>query len=72
LEGEVIEIFAGVNGYADGVSLDHMRAWEIALLRYMETSHPEIGRSIAENKRILPETETQLRQALEAFMASWQ
>jgi F-type H+-transporting ATPase subunit alpha len=72
LEGEVIEIFAGVNGYADKVSLDHMRAWEIALLRYMETSHPEIGRSIAENKRILPETETQLRQALESFMATWQ
>lgn len=72
LEGEIIEIFAGVNGYSDKVSPDHMRAWEVALLRYMDTSHPEIGRSIAENKRILPETETQLRQALEAFMASWQ
>lgn len=72
LEGEVIEIFAGVNGYADKVAPERMRPWELALLRYMETSHPEIGRSISENKRIIPETETALRQALEAFMATWQ
>ncbi len=72
LESEVIEIFAGVNGFADKVAPERMRAWETSLLRYMETSHPEIGRSIAENKRVVPETETALRQALDAFMATWQ
>ena len=71
LEQEVIELFAGVNGFADGVGLDDMRSWETSLLRYMETSHPEIGKSIAENKRIIPETETALREALQAFMATW-
>src|SRR5512136_1986103 len=53
LENEVIEIFAGTQGYADKVDIARVRAWEIALLRFMETSYPEIGRSIAENKRIL-------------------
>jgi F-type H+-transporting ATPase subunit alpha len=72
LEQEVIELFAGVNGFSDKVALDDMRTWEISLLRYMETSHPEIGKSIAENKRIVPETETALRSALQAFMATWQ
>jgi F-type H+-transporting ATPase subunit alpha len=72
LENQVIEIFAGTRGYADRVALDRMRAWEIALLRYMETSHPELGRSIADEKRITPETEQRLIQALDAFMASWQ
>ncbi len=72
LENEVIEIYAGTQGYADKVDINRMRAWEVALLRYMETSHPEIGRSIAENKRILTEVEQQLRQALDAFMAAWQ
>jgi F-type H+-transporting ATPase subunit alpha len=72
LENEVIEIFAGTNGYADKVPVERMRAWEIELLRYMETSHPEIGRSIAEEKRISPETEKALREALETFMATWQ
>ncbi len=72
LENEVIEVFAGVNGYADKVVPERMRAWETALLRYMETSHPEVGRSIAENKRITPENEQALRSALEGFMSTWQ
>ena len=72
LENQVIEIFAGTRGYADVVALDRMKAWESALLRYMETSHPDIGKSIAEEKRITPETEERLMQALDAFMASWQ
>jgi F-type H+-transporting ATPase subunit alpha len=49
-----------------------MKAWEATLLRYIETSYPEIGRSIAEKKRILPEVEQQLRQALDAFTSTWQ
>jgi F-type H+-transporting ATPase subunit alpha len=72
LENQVIELFAGTNGYADKVPLERMKAWELALLRYMETSHPGIGKSIAENKRIQPEVEQQLRQALDAFTSTWQ
>jgi len=72
LENQVIELFAGTNGFADKVPVERMRAWEQSLLRYMETSHPEIGKSIADNKRIIPETEEKLEQALEAFMSTWQ
>ncbi len=72
LENQVIEIFAGTRGFADNVPLDRMRRWESSLLRYMDTSHPEIGKSIAEEKKITPETEQQLVQALETFMSSWQ
>ena len=72
LENQVIEIYAGTRGYADGVALDRMRAWESALLRYMETSNPEIGKSIALENRITPEIEERLKQALDAFTASWQ
>ena len=72
LENQVIEIYAGTRGYADAVSLDRMRAWESALLRYMETSYPDLGKSIAEENRITAETEERLKQALDAFMASWQ
>jgi F-type H+-transporting ATPase subunit alpha len=72
LENQVIELYAGTNGYADRVPLDRMKAWEIALLRYIDTSYPEINKSIAENKRILPEVEQQLKQALETFSSTWQ
>ena len=71
LENQVIEIFAGTNGFADKVQLDQMRAWETSLLRYMETSHPEIGRDIAAKKRITDETQEQLRTALAEFIRTW-
>jgi F-type H+-transporting ATPase subunit alpha len=71
LENQVIVIFAGTRGYSDNVSLDRMRQWETSLLRYMETSNPEIGKSISEEKRITSETEEKLIKALESFMATW-
>ena len=72
LENQVIVIFAGTNGYADDVEIDRMVEWENALLRYMETSHPEIGKAIAEEKRISDETEKKLREALDTFKMTWQ
>jgi F-type H+-transporting ATPase subunit alpha len=72
LEHQVIVIFAGTRGFADRVPLDDMRRWENELLRYMDTSHPEIGRDIAEKGRITEETENALESALQAFSNSWQ
>ena len=72
LESQVIVLFAGTQGYADRAPIEQMKSWEAALLRYIETSHPEIGKSITEFKRITPETETALRQTLDTFMTTWQ
>jgi F-type H+-transporting ATPase subunit alpha len=72
LESQVIEIFAGTRGYADAVNLDDMKRWETSLIRHMETSHPEIGKSIVEEKRITPDTEERLVEVLTAFMSTWQ
>jgi len=71
LENQVMEIFAGTRGYADNVQLERMRQWENSLLRYMETTHPDIGKSIIEDKRITPETEEKLIQALDTFVSTW-
>ena len=71
LESQVIVIYAGTRGYADQISLDAMRRWETDLIRFMETSHPEIGREIAEQKRITEENEARLRDALQAFNSAW-
>jgi F-type H+-transporting ATPase subunit alpha len=72
LENQVMVIFAGTQGFADKVPLDRMRVWESALLRFMETSYPEIGKDIADKKRISDEIQPRLRAALEAFTNSWQ
>jgi F-type H+-transporting ATPase subunit alpha len=71
LENQVIMIYAGTRGFTDQVPLDQMRRYELDLVRFMETSHPEIGKDIADKKRITEENEAKLRQALEAFNSAW-
>jgi len=72
LEDQVIVLFAGTNGFADDVPLESVRTWETDLLRYMATSHPEVGKAITDEKRISDDTEAKLRQALETFKNTWQ
>ncbi len=72
LSNQVIIIFAGTQGYSDGVPLDEMRRWEQSLTRYMETSHPEIGKDIAEKKLITDENEAELHEVLKDFTSTWQ
>jgi F-type H+-transporting ATPase subunit alpha len=72
LENQVMVIFAGTHGYADKVPLDDMSAWESALLRYLDSSYPQIGRDIAEKKAITKDTEKELLAALDAFSSTWQ
>ncbi len=72
LEDQVVEIYAGTHGYADNVQLEKMREWEQALLKFMETSHPDISKAITEEKRITPEIEEKLVKVLTDFSATWQ
>jgi F-type H+/Na+-transporting ATPase subunit alpha len=71
LTDEVIAIFAGTNGYADLVPIDNMAAWQAEMLRYMETSHPEIGKEIAEKKIITDANRERLKKALDTFRITW-
>lgn len=69
---EVIILYAGVNGYVDKISVDKVKQYQTALLRYMEVSHPDIGKEIIERRVISPENETRLKEALVAFNNTWQ
>jgi len=71
LENQVAALYAATNGYADHIAVDRVRAWEEALLRSIEASHPEIPKDIAARKLITPETEAALRQAIESFNRGW-
>jgi F-type H+-transporting ATPase subunit alpha len=70
-EDQVMVLFAGTNGYADNIPLDRMRSWETDLLRYLETSHAEIGRDVSEKKRLTDENQAALHEALKAFNSTW-
>lgn len=71
LADQVMVIFAGTNGYADQVPVDHMVGWQADLLKFMELSYPEVGKEIAEKKIITDDNRDRLKQALQTFKDAW-
>jgi F-type H+-transporting ATPase subunit alpha len=72
LAHQVIILFAGTNGYADEITIEQMQAWKEAVLRYLDTSHSELGKDIAEKKQITEDTEAALHEAIKTFNSTWQ
>jgi F-type H+-transporting ATPase subunit alpha len=72
LPDQVIVMFAGTNGYADGVPVEKMAQWQADLLKFMDSSYPDIGRDLAEKKTITDGNRVNLTKALDAFLHSWQ
>ncbi len=71
LPHEVMVLYAGTHGYLDPVKVERITEWEDAFLRYMDSGHPEVGRSIIETHKITEETEEQLKSAIKSFMSTW-
>lgn len=72
LASQVISLFAATNGFADAIPTEKIRTWEANLLRFIETSNPEIIHDIHEKKQITPETDAKMRQVIQTFNSSWQ
>ncbi|MBT3240023.1 MAG: F0F1 ATP synthase subunit alpha [Chloroflexi bacterium] len=67
----VIAIYAGTNGYADDVEVERIKEWEADLVRYMDTSHPNIVSEIATGNKLSKELTSKLNTALDAFNSTW-
>ena len=70
LEKQVMLLFAVINGYLDDVPVDRVGAFEEAFRRFMETTNPEIGRSIAREKAMSDDLIEALKKAIEEFKKS--
>ena len=70
VEQQVMVIYAVINGYLDEVAVDKVRDFETAFLRFMETARPEIGKSIAEERRITDQNAERLAAAIKEFKQS--
>ncbi len=70
LEKEVAILYAVVNGYMDDIPVEKVAAFEQGFHRFMETTHPEIGKRIATEKEVKPETEEALKTAILEFKQS--
>jgi F-type H+-transporting ATPase subunit alpha len=71
LDQQVLILYAGTNGYTDGVPLERVKEWQAAFLRFMDTQYPAVGQSILADKRITEDNEKKLRAALDEFGRSW-
>ncbi|UCC59992.1 MAG: F0F1 ATP synthase subunit alpha [Dehalococcoidia bacterium] len=67
LENQVIVLYAVTNGYFDDIPVASVRSVEEALLKFMETNNPDIGKAIAAEKVVSNETEEKLKKAITDF-----
>jgi F-type H+-transporting ATPase subunit alpha len=67
LEKQVMVLYAAINGYIDDVPVNKVVDFETNFYRSMEARYPKIGKAIAEEKDISPETEKALKEAISEF-----
>jgi F-type H+-transporting ATPase subunit alpha len=71
LADQVVVLYAAINGYADNVAVDRVKAWEEALIRHINGSAAEVITAIERDKAIKSGTEEKLKKVLEIFSNRW-
>ena len=66
-EEQVVSIFAGVNGFLDGVPVKDVTRFERGLLGHMKANHADVLTAIRESKDISDDSKGKLNAALGAF-----
>jgi F-type H+-transporting ATPase subunit alpha len=67
IANQIIVIYATTHGYADEIDLVKMADWENGLVRFMESSHPDLIKALLTEKELTEKIEKQLITALESF-----
>ncbi len=67
IANQIIVIYATTHGYADEIELNKMADWENELVRFMESSHPDLIKALLTEKELTEKIEKQLESALESF-----
>ncbi len=71
LEDQVAILYAATNGFLDDVPVSKITQWKSDFWQFLHTAHPEVGRSIHENrldrKFPAPEVKTALENAINEF-----
>jgi F-type H+-transporting ATPase subunit alpha len=67
VEKQVTIIYAAGNGYLDAIDVEQVRAYEIGLYQFLETSRPQVLTALAEKKQIDDDVKGALKEALTEF-----
>jgi len=64
VENQVAILYAATNGYLDDVPVERVAAWEENFYRYLSTNAEAMLIAIRDQKRLTPEVEAQMKQAI--------
>jgi F-type H+-transporting ATPase subunit alpha len=67
VEEQVASIFAGTQGFIDGIEVGAVTRYEAAMLSYLRSEHPKILNAIRDTKQLDDDTAGKLRDALTEF-----
>jgi len=71
VEKQVVSIFAGTNGYLDGIPLEEVERFEAEFLEMMDLRHADFLAEIAMKKDLTGEITAKLHEILKAFSTSF-
>jgi F-type H+-transporting ATPase subunit alpha len=71
LDHEVMLIYAGTRGHLDNVTTKQVNRWRSEFLRYMDTSHSQVGRNIVETGAWSDKIEDAIKQGISEFNSTW-
>jgi F-type H+-transporting ATPase subunit alpha len=71
VEEQVAVIFAGVNGYLDGVEVGDVGRFEAGLMEHLRSAAGDVLDTIRDEQKLSDETEEKLKAAIEAFAKSF-
>ncbi len=71
VQSQVLAIFAGTQGFLDGIAIEDVQRFRDEFLEFVNSAHPEIGATIASEKKLSDETKETLTQVLRGFSDSF-
>jgi len=72
VEKQILVIFAATNGFLDALAVSDCRRYERELLGFLDTSHPDLVREVAEKKDIKGELTERIKAAMTEFTSVFQ
>ncbi|MCA9906976.1 MAG: F0F1 ATP synthase subunit alpha, partial [Anaerolineae bacterium] len=66
-EEQTVSIYAGTNGYLDGIATDRVTEYEAAMLSFMRNEHADVLKEIRESGKFEGEVADKTKAALDAF-----
>jgi len=71
VEKQVLIIFAGINGYLDDIAVEQIRRFEKEFYGFMDTAHPDIVKTLKEQRSIDDTLKKKLSAAIGEFKAQF-